>query len=95
MEGRTASLWPNTTGAVRASRAENIAVLAETALRYLEMVQLGQAVQKEDIAADEPEDLLHVRGSYDTGGRAAAPMKAIRRTCVTCDYTVGPLGYGG
>ncbi|XP_032813676.2 phosphoinositide 3-kinase regulatory subunit 4 [Petromyzon marinus] len=51
---------------VRLAYAENIAVLAETALRYLEMVQLGQAVQKEDIAADEPEDLLHVRGSYDT-----------------------------
>ncbi|OBS59583.1 hypothetical protein A6R68_09295 [Neotoma lepida] len=47
--------------------AENIALLAETALRFLELVQLKTLNMENDPDSEEVDEATHPNGDYDTG----------------------------
>lgn len=46
---------------------ENIALLAETALRFLELVQLKNLNMENDPNSEEIDEVTHPNGNYDTG----------------------------
>ena len=46
---------------------ENIALLAETALRFLELVQLKNLNMENDPNNEEIDEVTHPNGNYDTG----------------------------
>ena len=46
---------------------ENIALLAETALRFLELVQLKNLNMENDPNSEERDEVTHPNGNYDTG----------------------------
>ncbi|XP_024899378.1 phosphoinositide 3-kinase regulatory subunit 4 isoform X2 [Pteropus alecto] len=52
---------------VRLAYAENIALLAETALRFLELVQLKNLNMENDPNSEEIDEVTHPNGNYDTG----------------------------
>ncbi|XP_077847567.1 phosphoinositide 3-kinase regulatory subunit 4 isoform X2 [Macaca mulatta] len=52
---------------VRLAYAENIALLAETALRFLELVQLKNLNMENDPNNEEIDEVTHPNGNYDTG----------------------------
>ncbi|XP_058513084.1 phosphoinositide 3-kinase regulatory subunit 4 isoform X3 [Ochotona princeps] len=52
---------------VRLAYAENIALLAETALRFLELVQLKNLTMENDPNNEETDEVTHPHGNYDTG----------------------------
>ncbi|XP_028345730.1 phosphoinositide 3-kinase regulatory subunit 4 isoform X2 [Physeter macrocephalus] len=52
---------------VRLAYAENIALLAETALRFLELVQLKNLSMENDPNSEEIDEVTHPSGNYDTG----------------------------
>ncbi|XP_045435256.1 phosphoinositide 3-kinase regulatory subunit 4 isoform X3 [Pipistrellus kuhlii] len=52
---------------VRLAYAENIALLAETALRFLELVQLKNLNMENDPNSEEIDEVAHPNGNYDTG----------------------------
>uniref|UniRef100_A0A8C4N7G5 non-specific serine/threonine protein kinase n=1 Tax=Eptatretus burgeri TaxID=7764 RepID=A0A8C4N7G5_EPTBU len=59
---------------VRLAYAENIAVLAETALRFLEMSQLSLQMPDEDLANEDMVEVLTMYGNYDTELQALQEM---------------------
>ncbi|XP_006004262.1 phosphoinositide 3-kinase regulatory subunit 4 isoform X2 [Latimeria chalumnae] len=59
---------------VRLAYAENIALLAETALRFLELVQLNNLNVENEVHAEETEEALHPNGNYDTELQALHEM---------------------
>lgn len=46
---------------------ENIAHLAETALRFLELVQENNLNCEQDVNGDDAEETLHPNENYDSG----------------------------
>ncbi|GCC24842.1 phosphoinositide 3-kinase regulatory subunit 4 isoform X1 [Chiloscyllium punctatum] len=59
---------------VRLAYAENIALLAETALRFLEIVQLNNLNVENDINGEETEETLHPNENYDSELQALHEM---------------------
>ncbi|XP_055475290.1 phosphoinositide 3-kinase regulatory subunit 4-like, partial [Psammomys obesus] len=59
---------------VRLAYAENIALLAETALRFLELVQLKTLNMENDPDSEEVEEATHPNGDYDTELQALHEM---------------------
>ncbi|XP_048405605.1 phosphoinositide 3-kinase regulatory subunit 4 isoform X2 [Stegostoma tigrinum] len=59
---------------VRLAYAENIALLAETALRFLEIVQLNNLNVESDINGEETEETLHPNENYDSELQALHEM---------------------
>ncbi|XP_069762892.1 phosphoinositide 3-kinase regulatory subunit 4 isoform X2 [Narcine bancroftii] len=51
---------------VRLAYAENIALLAETALRFLEIVQLNNLNVESELHGEETEEILHPNENYDS-----------------------------
>lgn len=49
------------------SALENIAHLAETALRFLELVQENNLNCEQDVNGDDAEESLHPNENYDSG----------------------------
>ena len=56
---------------------ENIALLAETALRFLELVQLKNLNMKNDPNSEEIDKVTHPSGNYDTGGVASSSKLSV------------------
>lgn len=48
-------------------RPENIAHLAESALRFLELVQENNVSSEQDASGEEVEETLHPNENYDSG----------------------------
>lgn len=46
---------------------ENIAHLAETALRFLELVQENNLNSEQDLNGEDAEEILHPNENYDSG----------------------------
>ncbi|KAL0593171.1 Phosphoinositide 3-kinase regulatory subunit 4 [Plecturocebus cupreus] len=59
---------------VRLAYAENIALLAETALRFLELVQLKNLNMENDPNNEEIDEVTHPNGNYDTELQALHEM---------------------
>lgn len=59
---------------VRLAYAENIALLAETALRFLELVQLKNLNVENDPNSEEIDEVTHPSGNYDTELQALHEM---------------------
>ncbi|KAM9089365.1 phosphoinositide 3-kinase regulatory subunit 4 isoform 3-T5 [Megaptera novaeangliae] len=59
---------------VRLAYAENIALLAETALRFLELVQLKNLSMENDPNSEEIDEVTHPSGNYDTELQALHEM---------------------
>uniref|UniRef100_G3T4E6 non-specific serine/threonine protein kinase n=1 Tax=Loxodonta africana TaxID=9785 RepID=G3T4E6_LOXAF len=59
---------------VRLAYAENIALLAETALRFLELVQLKNLNMENDPNSEEIDEVTHPNGNYDTELQALHEM---------------------
>uniref|UniRef100_A0A8D1EUR5 Phosphoinositide 3-kinase regulatory subunit 4 n=1 Tax=Sus scrofa TaxID=9823 RepID=A0A8D1EUR5_PIG len=59
---------------VRLAYAENIALLAETALRFLELVQLKNLNMENDPNSEEIDEVTHPSGNYDTELQALHEM---------------------
>ncbi|XP_069504836.1 phosphoinositide 3-kinase regulatory subunit 4 [Ambystoma mexicanum] len=59
---------------VRLAYAENIALLAETALRFLELVQLKNLNMENDPGSEEMDEVSHPGGNYDTELQALHEM---------------------
>uniref|UniRef100_A0A4W3GSE5 Phosphoinositide 3-kinase regulatory subunit 4 n=1 Tax=Callorhinchus milii TaxID=7868 RepID=A0A4W3GSE5_CALMI len=59
---------------VRLAYAENIALLAETALRFLEIVQLNNLNLESELNGEETEEMLHPNENYDSELQALHEM---------------------
>ncbi|XP_067857085.1 phosphoinositide 3-kinase regulatory subunit 4 isoform X3 [Heptranchias perlo] len=59
---------------VRLAYAENIALLAETALRFLEIVQLNNLNVEGELNGEETEEMLHPNENYDSELQALHEM---------------------
>lgn len=59
---------------VRLAYAENIAHLAESALRFLELVQENNVNTEQDLSGEEPEEILHPNENYDSELQALHEM---------------------
>ncbi|XP_072880194.1 phosphoinositide 3-kinase regulatory subunit 4 isoform X1 [Hemitrygon akajei] len=59
---------------VRLAYAENIALLAETALRFLEIVQLNNLNVEGELNGEETEEILHPNENYDSELQALHEM---------------------
>ncbi|XP_056142008.1 phosphoinositide 3-kinase regulatory subunit 4 isoform X2 [Lampris incognitus] len=59
---------------VRLAYAENIAHLAETALRFLELVQENNVNAEQDVSGEDTEDTLHPNENYDSELQALHEM---------------------
>ncbi|XP_041040975.1 phosphoinositide 3-kinase regulatory subunit 4 [Carcharodon carcharias] len=59
---------------VRLAYAENIALLAETALRFLEIVQLNNLNVESELNGEEIEEMLHPNENYDSELQALHEM---------------------
>lgn len=56
---------------------ENIALLAETALRFLELVQLKNLNMENDPNSEEIDEVTRPSGNYDTGGVASSSKLSV------------------
>lgn len=52
--------------------SENIAHLAESALRFLELVQENNVNAESEPSGEDPEEALHPNDNYDSGERPLA-----------------------
>lgn len=58
--------------------SENIAHLAETALRFLELVQENNLNMEHDLNGEDTEETLHPNENYDSGNFKASSLSNIR-----------------